>query len=72
MLRVELGTPRLLWGVHPSSSAMAPVVGLVCGDPNALWVRGIHRFSPPVFSLVPRSHGERGRDEDIPSCRLPG
>ena len=35
MLRVELGTPRLLWGVHPSSSAMAPVVGLVCGDLGA-------------------------------------
>ena len=48
--------PGLFWDIYPSSSARAPVVGLVCGDLDALWVRGAHGVSPPVFSLVLYPH----------------
>jgi len=35
MFRVGRAIPGLLWGVPQCSSAMAPVVGLVCGDLGA-------------------------------------
>lgn len=50
---------------------MAPVVVLVCGDPGAFGQ--VPTDSARLCSrwfLVP--HGERGRDEDTSSGRLPG
>ncbi len=47
----SLGRPGLLWGVRPSSSAIAPVEETeIRGDPDAPWTRGGHSANPPVPS----------------------
>ena len=55
MLRVELGHPRAALGRPPTLFGDGTLlVGLMCGDPDALCAKGYSRISPPVFSLVPR------------------
>ena len=52
MLRVELGHPKAALGRPPKlfgdGACSRDWMG---GDPDALRVRGIHGFSPPVFSM---------------------
>ena len=65
--------PGLLWDVHPSSSAMAPVAGTGWGgDPDALWVR----YSTESVRLCsrwiarPLRSNENETKTHLP-CRLP-